>query len=112
MPVAEDVAGGPWVDAFTSVDPDGTQHTVNMYKWSKPTGPEVAGLSTYIATAQFVQKVTRFMAWVGADMVDAWIVDRLCVRSPDPKSGWLRDNVELSATNPPALNCYHATTRV
>ena len=83
-------------------DKDG--YAVEMRHWRQG---GVAGLGAYLFSERFVEKIFKHLAERGADMVDAWLLDRMCSHNSLDKNG---DFVGFDApgTVTPALRCYHA----
>ena len=66
--------GGKLFSRFA--DKDG--NAVEMHEWSQE---GVAGLGAYLYSDRFVGKIFKHIAENGADMVDAWLIDKMCSRN-------------------------------
>ena len=67
-----------------------------MYNWDKVVGG--AGLSAYMIGPRFTEKINKeIIGWRGADMVDAWLMLKMCDK---------KDNGDYNDAH--RLNCYHA----
>jgi len=101
--------GGPLHHAWRSKNEDGTPVDVHMYHWNEFNA--VAGLQSYVVTQSFVRKVQEFIAHKGADMVDAWLLGKMCVvgRDADWNMRGLNEGFDIVGGGP-IINCYHATT--
>lgn len=87
-------------------------------KFKDPLGTEVllyhlteqnaeAGLSSYIISEAFTKKLKRYIVAHGADMVDAWLSTKLCVKPAFDKHG---NFVSFEGGGKYRyLNCYHAS---
>jgi len=102
--------GGELIDTWPGHGDDGTPVPVHMYRWNEFT--PVAGLQAYVITDSFVRKVQEFMAHKGADMVDAWLIGKMCVvgKDKDWNMRGLGETQFMPPGSKPILNCYHATT--
>ena len=60
-------------------------NTLRMYHLTEPN--EEAGLSSYIVSGTFYKKLRRYLVEHGADMVDAWLSAKLCVKPAFDKNG-------------------------
>ena len=88
-----DTDSGEYVYSFDSHGPE-YDSRINMYRWNELQG--VAGLQGYVVSRRFIDKLHRYVAGHGLDMVDAWLLLHKCSgREPD--------------TGRFAFNCYHAT---
>ena len=78
-----------------------------------------AGLASYIATDTFVEKIQHFLALHGADMIDAYILNRLCTTSYNNEEAknmaWTMYDMQKYThpfdpqnPTPTILNCYKA----
>ena len=83
---------------------------VHLYKWNKFNA--VAGLQSYVITDRFVRKVQAYMSHSGADMIDAWLVGKMCVNGKDKEWNMrgLGETQFMPPGSKPIINCYHATT--
>lgn len=102
--------GGDLIDQWNGHGDDGTPVPVHLYKWDQFT--PVAGLQAYVITDSFVRKVQEFMSHKGADMVDAWLIGKMCVvgKDKDWNMRGLGETQFMPPGSKPILNCYHATT--
>ena len=88
---------------------------LEIYKYEHPNGP--SGLSGYMFSAKFVQKMLPLIASRGADMVDAWLAGHLC--RPLPENDWAYDLPHYAGANggngvqwgEKFLNCYKAMSK-
>ena len=101
--------GGQLHHSWMSRNEDGSPVKVNMYHWNEFNA--VAGLQSYVVTQSFVRKVQEYMSHKGADMVDAWLIGKMCVvgRDKDWNMRGMSEGFEI-IDGGPILNCYHATT--
>ena len=83
-------------------DKDG--YAVEMRHWRQG---GVAGLGAYLFSERFVEKIFKHLAERGADMVDAWLLDRMCSHNSLDKNG-VFVGFDAPGTVTPALRCYHA----
>ena len=78
-----------------------------------------AGLASYIATDTFVEKIQHFLALHGADMIDAYILNKLCTSSYNNEEAkniaWRMYDMQKYThpfdpqnPTPTILNCYKA----
>jgi hypothetical protein len=93
--------GAHVVDQF----PDYKGNTVQMTTWREPGR---TGLSTYIISRDFPDKVFKYAALKGAGYFDTWIVDDLCTHNVLTEEGEIVGPTS-SAASQPLLNCYHAS---
>ena len=93
--------GAHVVDQF----PDYKGNTVQMTTWRDPGR---TGLSTYIISRDFPDKVFKYAALKGAGYFDTWIVDDLCTHNVLNEEGEIVGPTS-SAASQPLLNCYHAS---
>ncbi len=64
------------------IDPKSGEHkTYSFDKLNYHPLQGYAGLASYIATDTFVEKIQHFLALHGADMIDAYILNKLCTSS-------------------------------
>lgn len=102
--------GGELVAKWPGHGDDGVEVEAHLYKWNQ--FQPVAGLQCYVITQSFVRKVHEFIAHKGADMIDAWLLGKMCVVGKD-KDWNMRGIGEREFMPPgskPILNCYHAST--
>ena len=101
--------GGPLHHSWNSKNEDGSPVKVNMYHWNEFNA--VAGLQSYVVTQSFIRKVQEYIAHKGADMVDAWLLGKMCVvgRDADWNMRGMGEGFKIVGGGP-ILNCYHATT--
>jgi len=93
-------AGGELFSRFA--DKDGV--AIEMRAWRQE---GVAGLGAYLFSDRFVAKIFAHVARHGADMVDAWLIDKMCaVNAVDANDAFVGFGGE-GATRP-VLKCYHA----
>ena len=102
--------GGDLVKEWKGHGDDGTPVDVHLYKWNKFNA--VAGLQSYVITDRFVRKVQAYMSHSGADMIDAWLVGKMCVNGKDKEWNMrgLGETQFMPPGSKPIINCYHATT--
>ena len=102
--------GGDLVDQWKGHGDDGTPVDVHLYKWNKWNA--VAGLQSYVITDNFVRKVQEYISHKGADMIDAWLLGKMCVvgKDKDWNMRGLGETQFMPPGSKPILNCYHATT--
>ena len=102
--------GGDLVDQWKGHGDDGTPVDVHLYKWD--TWNAVAGLQSYVITDSFVRKVQEYISHKGADMIDAWLLGKMCVvgKDKDWNMRGLGETQFMPPGSKPILNCYHATT--
>ena len=93
--------GAHVVDQF----PDYKGNTVQMTTWREPGR---TGLSTYIISRDFPDKVFKYAALKGAGYFDTWVVDDLCTHNVLNEEGEIVGPTS-SAASQPLLNCYHAS---
>jgi hypothetical protein len=78
-----------------------------------------AGLASYIATDTFVEKIQHFLALHGADMIDGYILNKLCTKSYNNEEAkniaWTMYDMQKYThpfdpqnPTPTILNCYKA----
>lgn len=99
---------GDKITEFTSESGD----AIEIYKYEHPDGP--SGLSGYMFSERFVEKMLPLIASRGADMVDAWLAGHLC--RPLPENDWAYDLPHYEGANggkgiqwgEKFLNCYKA----
>ena len=84
--------------------PDHRGHDMKITTWNKP---GMTGLSTYIISNKFPDKVFEYAASKGAGYLDSWIVDDLCTHPVCDDDGEIVGKGSLTATTP-LLKCYHA----
>ena len=83
-------------------DKDG--NAIEMMKWRQG---GVAGLGAYLFSAKFAHKVFTHVSRHGADMVDAWLIDKMCASdSVDADGNFVGFDMEGAVS--PMLICYHA----
>jgi hypothetical protein len=102
--------GGDLVAKWPGHGDDGVEVEAHLYKWDQ--FQAVAGLQCYVITQSFVRKVHEYIAHKGADMIDAWLLGKMCVVGKD-KDWNMRGLGETDFMPPgskPILNCYHAST--
>ena len=85
--------------------PDHKGNTVQMTTWREPGR---TGLSTYIISRDFPDKVFKYAALKGAGYFDSWIVDDLCTHKVLNDKGEIVGTTSSEATQP-LLNCYHVS---
>jgi hypothetical protein len=83
-------------------DKDG--NAIEMRRWRQG---GVAGLGAYLFSDRFVEKIFKHVAERGADMVDAWLLDRMCSHDSLDENGEFV-GFDAPGTVTPALRCYHA----
>ena len=100
---------GPLRDMFKGRNnakrPDGSPgiQRYQIYEWDRETFQ--AGLQAYMVSKKFVNEIWHKIMWNnGADMVDAWIMGRMCGEKYGNKARAGGDDGIRK------LNCYHATT--
>lgn len=84
-------------------DPLGAE--VHLYHLTEQN--EEAGLSSYIISEAFFKKLKRYIVAHGADMVDAWLSAKLCVKPAFDKHGNFV-SFDGGGGKYRYLNCYHA----
>lgn len=88
-----DADSGEYAYSFDSRGPEYVSR-INMYRWNAM--QDAAGLQGYVVSRRFIDKLHRYVAQHGLNMVDAWLLVHKCGgREPD--------------TGRFAFNCYHAT---
>jgi len=102
--------GGDLVQTWKGHGDDGTPVDVHLYKWDQWNA--VAGLQSYVITDSFVRKVQEYISHSGADMIDAWLVGKMCVcgKDKDWNMRGLGETEFMPPGSKPIINCYHATT--
>jgi len=102
--------GGDLVQTWKGHGDDGTPVDVHLYKWDQWNA--VAGLQAYVITDSFVRKVQEYISHSGADMIDAWLVGKMCVcgKDKDWNMRGLGETEFMPPGSKPIINCYHATT--
>jgi hypothetical protein len=90
--------------AVSFKDPLGTD--VHLYHLTEQNGE--AGLSSYIISDTFFKKLQRYMVEHGADMVDAWLSAKMCVKPAFDKHGHFVSFDEGGGGSYRYLNCFHA----
>ena len=93
--------GGKLAKKFT--DPMGNE--LKLYHLTEQN--EEAGLSSYIVSATFYKKLRRYIVEYGADMVDAWLSAKLCVKPAFDKNGKFVAWEENGGGEYRYLSCYH-----
>ena len=94
--------GGKMAKKF--MDPLGNK--IHLYHLTEQN--EEAGLSSYIISDSFFKKMQRYIIKHGADMVDAWLSAKMCVKPAFDKHG---NFVSFEGGGQYRyLNCYHAAT--
>ena len=84
-------------------DPLGNE--LKLYHLDEPN--EEAGLSSYIISDTFFKKMRRYIVEHGADMVDAWLSSKLCVKPAFDKHGKFVAWEERAGGEYRYLSCYH-----
>jgi len=87
----KDLASGQFVKQWRTGD-----EMMYLYNWDKVVGG--AGLSGYMIGPNFTEKINnQILAWRGADMVDAWLMLKMCDK---------KDSGDYNDAH--RINCYHA----
>ena len=95
-----DVTGSHTVAEF----PDHKGHDLKLSTWDSPGH---TGLSSYIISSTFPDRVFEYAAKKGAGYLDSWIVDELCTHPSCDAAGNIVGLNALTATQP-LLKCYRA----
>lgn len=84
---------------------DALGNELKLYHLTEPN--EEAGLSSYIISDTFHKKMVHYMMEHGADMVDAWLSAKLCVKPAFDKHGKFVAWEENGGGEYRYLSCYH-----
>ena len=84
--------------------PDHRGHDLKLTTWKSPGH---TGLSTYIISSSFPDRVFAYAAQKGAGYLDSWIVDDLCTRKVCDDDGEIVGMGAITASQP-LLRCYRA----
>lgn len=84
---------------------DALGNELKLYHLTEPN--EEAGLSSYIISDTFHKKMVHYMMEHGADMVDAWLSAKLCVKPAFDKHGKFVGWEENAGGEYRYLSCYH-----